>query len=74
MLTIVNNKNGADLSWGRFDFGPIWFGADLSENNIKITQFSFYLGVLFTWQGSHYQYQYGCSTNKRQMGLKVFRF
>ena len=30
MLTIVNNKNGADLTWGRFDFGPIWFGADLT--------------------------------------------
>jgi hypothetical protein len=29
MLTIVNNKNGADLTWGRFDWGrfdlgPIW--------------------------------------------------
>jgi hypothetical protein len=40
MLTIVNNKNGADLTgadltWGRFDLGPIWlgpiwFGADLT--------------------------------------------
>ena len=46
----------------------------LSENNVKITQFSLHLGVLFTWQDSHYQYQYGCSTNKSQMGLKVFRF
>ena len=46
----------------------------LSENNVKITQFSLYLGVLFTWQDSHYQYQYGCSTNKSQMGLKSFVF
>ena len=30
MLTIVNNKNGADLTWGRFDLGSIWFGADLT--------------------------------------------
>ena len=40
MLTIVNNKNGADLTWAdltdltrvRFDFGPIWFGADLTQS------------------------------------------
>ena len=35
MLTIVNYKNGADLTWGRFDLGliglgPIWLGADLT--------------------------------------------
>ena len=34
MLTIVNNKNGADLIWGRFDkgrfdLGPVWLWADL---------------------------------------------
>ena len=46
----------------------------LSENNVNITHFSLYLGVLITWQDSHYQYQYGCSTNKSQMGLKSFVF
>ena len=45
----------------------------LSENNVKITQFSLYLGVLFTWEDSHYQYQYGCSTNKSD-GLKSLSF
>ena len=31
MLTIVNNKNGADLTWGRFDLtGADFTGADLT--------------------------------------------
>ena len=53
MLTIVNNKNGADLTWGRFDWadltwgrfdlgpiwlGPIWLRADLTLGRFGLGQ------------------------------------
>jgi hypothetical protein len=37
MLTIVNNKNGADLTWGRFGLGPIWPASfNTNFNNISV--------------------------------------
>jgi hypothetical protein len=60
-----------DLDIQPYQFEPLCNDESQQEREYSTSEDS---GLLFKWQDSHYQYQYGCSTNKSQMGLKVFRF
>ena len=54
MLTIVNNKNGANLTWGRFDLRQIWLGPIWLGVNLTLGRFG--LGPI--WPASLIKYYY----------------